>query len=331
MFGAPEVLQLRPVELPALKPNQVRVKMEAAGVNPSDTYLRLGMEGPYAAVPHLLPQLPWTPGRDGAGTVEALGEEVETARLAVGQRVYTCASGTGTYASHANLDASGVFPLPDGISFAQGAGVGVPCATAYYALKHRGQVSRGSRVFIHGASGAVGLAAVQLAKDMGCSVVGSAGTAAGLEAVVKAGVDLAVNHREKGYLEACKAAAPEGFDVILEMAAHANLAVDLQLVGQNGRICIVGSKSQDININPRTLMPKQVDVRGVFLGSATPEELQDIHASLFDAMQRKALVPVVGLELPLQEAAKAHVEVMAPSSGGAAGNVVLLPPAECNL
>ncbi|CAK9085220.1 Quinone oxidoreductase (NADPH:quinone reductase) (Zeta-crystallin) [Durusdinium trenchii] len=160
-FGATEVLQLRSKELPALQPGQVRVKVEAAGVNPSDTYLRLGMSGPYAAVPHLLPQLPWTPGKDGAGVVEALGEEVES--LVLGQRVYTCAGGTGTYASHANLDAAGVYPLPDSISFAEGAGVGIPCATAYYALKRRGQAVPGSRVFIHGASGAVGLAAVQLA------------------------------------------------------------------------------------------------------------------------------------------------------------------------
>ncbi|CAK8999508.1 unnamed protein product [Durusdinium trenchii] len=115
-------------------------------------------------------------------------------------------------------------------------------------------------------------------------------------------------HCQEGYLEKSLEAVPSGFDVILEMAGHANLPADLRLAGQNGRICIVGSKSADVSINPRALMPKQIDVRGVFLGSASAEELKEVHAALFDAMNRRALVPVVSLQIPLAEAAKAHVE-----------------------
>ncbi|CAJ1404366.1 unnamed protein product [Effrenium voratum] len=320
-FGGPEVLQLSSKELSPLQSGQVRVKVEAAGVNPSDTYLRLGVHGPYAAVPHLLPNLPWTPGKDGAGVVEEVAPDVT--HLKVGQRVYTCAGGTGTYASHANLDAAGVFPLPDGITFAEGACVGVPCATAYYALRFRAQAA--GRVFVHGASGAVGLAAVMLAKDLGCFVVGTAGTSAGLQAIASAGADVAICHREEGYIAKCQTAAPEGFDVILEMAAHANLPADLQLAGPKCRLCIVGSKAEPVAVNPRLLMPKEIDMKGVFLGSASASELKDTHAALYDAMERRALVPVVAQQLPLSEAGKAHVEVMAPSAGGAAGNVVLVP------
>ena len=120
-------------------------------------------------------------------------------------------------------------------------------------------------------------------------------------------------------------AACDGYDVVLEMAAHANLATDLRLVALNGRICIVGSKAQDVALNPRLLMPKQVDLRGVFLGSALPQELSEIHAELHGAMARRSLVPVVSQRLPLRDAARAHVEVMEPSAGGASGNVVLLP------
>ncbi|CAE7479969.1 CRYZ, partial [Symbiodinium pilosum] len=244
---------------------------------------------------------------------------------------YVCGAGSGTCATHALCEAAGVFPLPDRVSFAQGACVGVPCATAYYTLKHRAKVREGQSVFIHGASGAVGLAAVQIAKHLGCRVVGTAGTPPGLSAVVAAGADAALNHRESGYLEKCREHAPDGFDVLLEMAAHANLAADLTVAAKRSCICIVGSKAEAVGINPRALMPSEMDIRGVFLGSATAEERAEIHSGLHDLMAGGALAPVVSLQLPLQEAAKAHVEVMQPSAGGAAGNVVLLPFAESSL
>eukprot|EP00439_Symbiodinium_sp_Y106_P031419 s911_g3.t1 len=264
-FGGPEVLSLSTKELPAISAGQVRVKVEASGVNPSDTYLRLGPSGPYAAV------------------------APDVGNVRVGQRVYVWGgTGTGTCATHMLCDAGG-----DRVSFAQGACVGVPCATAYYALKCRAKVAEGQSVFIHGASGAVGLAAVQIAtpgtgccsgvrvfvemlqalKSFGCRVVGSAGTAPGLAAVSAAGADAAVNHRESGYLEKCKEIQPGGYDV--EMAAHANLPADLSLAGRRSCICIVGSKAEATSINPRTLMPGEIDIRGVFLGSATPEEHAD--------------------------------------------------------
>ncbi|CAE7779055.1 CRYZ [Symbiodinium sp. CCMP2592] len=134
-FGGPEVLSLSTKELPAIGAGQVRVKVEASGVNPSDTYLRLGPSGPYAAV------------------------APDVGNVRVGQRVqYVCGTGTGTCATHMLCDAGG-----DRVSFAHGACVGVPCATAYYALRCRAKVAEGQSVFIHGASGAVGLAAVQIA------------------------------------------------------------------------------------------------------------------------------------------------------------------------
>eukprot|EP00927_Polykrikos_kofoidii_P033962 TRINITY_DN2879_c0_g2_i1.p1 TRINITY_DN2879_c0_g2~~TRINITY_DN2879_c0_g2_i1.p1 ORF type:complete len:377 (+),score=68.21 TRINITY_DN2879_c0_g2_i1:113-1132(+) len=322
-FGGPEVMQLGSKVLPAVAAGQVRVKIGAAGVNPSDTYMRLGPHGPWAATPHLLPSPPFTPGKDGAGVVEEVGDGV--VGISVGQRVYLTGAITGTYAAEAVCAAATVYPLPDGISFPQGACVGVPCATAYHALRFRARAEAGQKIFIHGASGAVGLAAVQLAKDMGCFVVGTAGTPVGLEAVQKAGVDAAINHREEGYLEKAKAAAPEGFDVILEMAGHANLLADFALAGKRSCVCIIGSKAEPVGINPRLTMPKEIDIRGVFLSSQTAEEKVATHVALQDAMSRGALVPVVGMELPLEGAPKAHVEVMQPSGGGALGNIVLVP------
>ena len=201
---------------------QILIKVEAAGVNPSDTYQRLGPDGPWAATPHLLPKLPYTPGKDGAGTVKAIGPGVTKFR--VGDRVYTNGSLTGTFAEYAFCSIGQCFALPDNISFAQGAGVGVPCATAYRAIWQRGMLLPTESLFVHGASGAVGLAAVQMAVAAGCFVCGTAGSPAGEAAVAAAGAQCVVNHKTNGYLEKAKAALPEGsggYDVLLENAAHA--------------------------------------------------------------------------------------------------------------
>ena len=265
-FGPPEVLKLETVARPAPSSGQVLVKMYAAGVNPSDTYVRLGPHGPWAATPHLLPSPPFTPGKDGAGIVEEIGGGVSG--LAVGERVYTTGSVSGTSAEFAVCNADTVWPLPARVSFAQGACVGVPCATAYRALVLRCAAKSGEAVFIHGASGAVGLAATQLAAGMGCTVIGTAGTAAGEAAIAALGAT-PVNHRTNDYLESAKAALPahtDGlFDVVLEMAAHANLLADVSVLRHAGRVAIIGSKPLPIEFNPRLLMPKEISVHGVFL------------------------------------------------------------------
>lgn len=314
-------MQMEEKELPAPEGSQALVRIEAAGVNPSDTYVRLGPNGPYAGNTKLIPPLPYTPGKDGAGVVEAVGPE---SPFKVGDRVYTTNSVTGTYAGMAVCGAATMWNLPDSISTAEGACVGVPCATAYRALRLRGAAQEGEKVLIHGASGAVGLAAVQLAVDAGCFVVGTAGTPEGEAAVAAAGAHVVLNHRAEGYLGAAAEAASGGFNLVLEMAAHANLVKDLGLLGKAGRVAIIGSMAKPIELNPRLTMNNELDIRGVFLSNSSPEELDQIHSALYETMERGALKPVVGMELPLVEAPKAHVEVMKPSSGGSVGNIVLM-------
>ena len=165
-FGGPEVLQVGEKEIPLPSDGQVQVQVSYAGVNPSDTYMRLGPNGPWAATPHLLPSLPFTPGNDAAGVISAVGEGVDSFK--VGDRVYV-QCGTGATAEFAVCQADKVHPLPENISFAEGACIGVPCATAYRAILQRGGATRDEAVFIHGSSGAVGLAAVQIAISRGNS------------------------------------------------------------------------------------------------------------------------------------------------------------------
>ncbi|HVG18449.1 MAG TPA: alcohol dehydrogenase catalytic domain-containing protein, partial [Blastocatellia bacterium] len=153
--GGPEVLKLE--DVPDLKPGpgQVLVRVRAAGVNPVDTYIRAGTHA-------VKPALPYTPGMDAAGDVEAVGEGVT--RVAIGDRVYVARTLTGAYAEQALCNESQVHPLPRHISYSQGAAVNVPYATAYRALFQRAKAVAGESVLVHGASGGVGIASVQLAR-----------------------------------------------------------------------------------------------------------------------------------------------------------------------
>lgn len=300
-----------PIPLPG--PKQCVVKIHASGVNPVDTYIRSGIYGK-------LPTLPYTPGKDGAGVVESVGAEVEG--LSVGDRVYLYMCESGSYAQFALCDASHVFPLPPQTSFSEGACLGVPAFTAYRALFEKARARPGDSVFVHGASGGVGLFVVQMAVSEGLRVAGTASTAEGLAAVQQAGA-VAFNHKEADYLEHVKSAFPDGFDICIEMLANSNLGVDLPLMAYGGRVCVVGSRGP-VQINPRDLMSKELEVHGVALAWATSSELRRAAAFLDAGLRGGRIKAVVGLELPLSEAPSSHVEVIE-RRHISIGNIVLNP------
>jgi NADPH2:quinone reductase len=212
--------------------------------------------------------------------------------------------------------------LPDNISFEQGAGVWVPYATAYHALHHFAKAHAGETVLVHGASGGVGTASVQIARAMGMTVFGSAGTDKGLELVKREGAHQAFNHRNAGYHEEImKASAGKGVDVILEMLANVNLGGDLKMLAIEGRVVVIGSRG-DVTITPRDLMSRRASVRAFSLWAANAAEVAEIHAALFAGMENGTLRPVVAKKIPLAEAARAHKEILEP---GASGQIVLVP------
>lgn len=312
-FGGPEVLKLEEVPTPKPGAGQVLVRIHSAGVNPYDTYMRAGT---YA----VKPPLPYTPGSDGAGVVEAVGEGVK--KVKPGDRVYTAKTVSGAYAQYALALEEQVHKLPEKISFAQGAGVWVPYGTAYHALFHTAKAHASETVLVHGASGGVGSAAVQMARAMGLTVFGTAGTPKGVDLVKREGTHQVFDHRKAGYQEEIlKATGGRGVDIILEMLANVNLAADLKLLAINGRVIIIGNRG-DITINPRDLMLRRASARGFTLWAITPEEEADIHAGLIAGLENGTLRPIVGKELPLAEAARAHKEILEP---GAAGKIVLIP------
>lgn len=256
-FGGPEVLKLEEVPDPMPGADEVVVRLGAAGVNPVDTYIRTGT---YAHKP----SLPYVPGADGAGEIEAVGANVKT--FAAGDRVYIAGFGTkgraaGTYAERAVCELSQIYRLPARTSFAQGAALGVPYTTAYRALFHRAAARAAETVLVHGATGGVGLAAVQIARAHGMRVIGTGGTERGIELVRAQGAEVVVNHTHHGYLdEIKKATGGRGVDVIHEMAAHINLDKDLSLLAPRGRVVVIGNRGR-VEIDARQAMSRDAAQR----------------------------------------------------------------------
>lgn len=316
-FGAPSVMKLEEVPDPRAGAGQILVSVKAAGVNPVDTYIR---NGQYAT----LPPLPFTPGADAAGVIDSVGNDVKDFKA--GDRVYI--SGTvagrayGSYAEKALCTVDQVHHLPEGVSFAEGAGIGVPFVTAWRALFDKGRAVPGEAVLIHGASGAVGVGAVQMARAAGLRVFGTAGSDRGRQLALAQGAHQVFDHAAAGYEKSLLAATGgRGVDLIVEMLANVNLARDLELIAKRGRVVIVGSRGA-LELNPRAIMGKDATVTGFTNWNALPSELATAHAAIVAGMERSGLKPQVGKELPLADAAQGHEDVLKP---GAYGKIVLIP------
>jgi NADPH:quinone reductase len=312
-YGGPAVQKLEEVPTPQPGPNQVLVRNHAIGVNPVDTYLR-------ANIDNRGPKLPYTPGSDSAGVVEAVGAGVTAVKP--GDRVYVGGTVSGAYAELSLCEQAQVHPLPANVSFAQGAAMNVPYATAYHALFNRGRGDAGESVLVHGASGGVGVASVQLARARGMTVIGTAGTERGRRLALEQGAQHVLDHTAAGYLdELMRLTGGKGVDVVLEMLANVNLQKDLGIVAMRGRIVVIGNRGT-IEINPRAAMNKDATILGMALYHATAAQVAGIHAALVEGLRNGTLRPVVGQELPLAQAPRAHEAVMEP---GAYGKIVLVP------
>ena len=317
-YGGPPVLKLEDVPDPKPGRGEVLVRVRAAGVNPVDAYLHTGT---YARKP----PLPYTPGQDGAGEIQAVGADVKDFKA--GDRVYIAGvgntvAGAGTYAELAVCAPSMLHRLPARASFGQGAALGVPYYTAYRALFQRAGARPGETVLIHGATGGVGIAAVELAHARGLTVIGSGGTDKGLTAVREHGADVVVNHKNEKYTdEIVRATGGRGVNLIIEMAAHVNLDRDLGLLAKHGRVVVVGNRGKT-EIDARQAMGRDAAILGMTLFNVTEDEFVEIHSGLVAGLRNGTLTPIVGRELPLADAGKAHEAVMEP---GALGKIVLVP------
>jgi NADPH:quinone reductase len=307
-FGTPSVLKLTEIVDPSPAAGQVMIRVHAAGVSPLDTYVREQSHGAPT------PPLPYIPGFEAAGTIAAIGEGVT--QFKVGDRVYTNVF-MGAYAELLIQDATAVYSLPDNISFAQGTAAVNSYPTAHYALFNLAKATPGSTVFVHGASGAVGLAAVQIARAAGMTVVGSAGSVEGMQLVEQEGAHLAVNHREPDYLQKAIAFTQgRGFDVILEMNATKKLADDISLIAPFSRIIVIGGTDGIVSFDPTPLLWKGASIIGLYIGLASPEETLEIHKAIYSGLANGTLRLQVAQEFALTDAALAHETVRTASSAG---------------
>jgi NADPH2:quinone reductase len=312
-YGGPSVLKIEEVPAPQPGATQVLVRNHAVGVNPVDTYLRSNTD-------NRGPKLPYTPGSDAAGVVEGVGDSV--ARIKKGDRVYVGGTLSGAYAELSLCEETQVHALPANASFAQGAAVNVPYATAFHALFHRAHGEAGESVLVHGASGGVGIAAVQLARARGLTVIGTAGTEKGRTMVAEQGAHHVLDHTSSSYLdEVVKLTGGKGVDLILEMLANVNLQKDFGALAMRGRIAVIGNRGS-IEFNPRLAMNKNAAILGVALFHASPAQLAGIHGALVEGLRNGSLRPVIHQELPLAQASRAHEAVM---ENGHHGKIVLLP------
>lgn len=312
-FGGPDVLRVEDVAEPTAGVREVIVEVKAAGVNPVDTYQRSGAQG-YS------PQLPFTPGIDAAGVVHTVGSEVT--EFSPGDLVWIGGSIGGTYAQQCRCSVDQVHQLPSELSFQEGACLFVNYVTAHRALFQRGSAHPGDTVLIHGATGGVGIAAVQLARHAGLCVIGSFGSPHGEKLLAQQSVELRVDHSSTDHGDrVMQMTNGRGVDLIIENLANVNLALDTTILAPEGRIAVVGSRGS-VEISPRELMRREADVRGVMLLRASQSDLTESYAAITAAARAGSVKPVIQESLPLAQAAAAHERVI---SAPSAGKIVLVP------
>lgn len=310
-FGGPEKLVYTDVEDVVAGKGEVCVRLYAAGVNPSDVYT---LTGTYS----FIPQLPYTPGVDGAGIVESIGEEVSNVR--VGDRVFIASlnksSSTGSFAQKIVCDQTNVHLLPDHVSFEQGAALGIPAITAYRALFQRANLKPGQIVLIHGASGGVGLQAVQMAKAHGAKVIGTASKPDGKKLVEQAGADVVIDHVTEATIQDVLALTDgKGPDVIIEFLANVNLETDLKLIAPFGKIVIIGNRGS-IEINPRLAMQKECDILGMALWNIPLDEHEQCIYGVMEMLKTGVLRPIIGTTLSLENASQGFEKLLKGSGNG---------------
>jgi NADPH2:quinone reductase len=315
--GAPhDVLQIGSLERPEPKPGEVRVRVYASGVNPSDTYGRAGSQAPMA-FPRVVPH------QDGAGEIDAIGDGVDAARI--GERVWmyeaTWNRPSGTAAEYTVVPAPRAVRLPDAISFDAGACLGIPALTAHRAVFADGPV-QGQVVLVTGGAGAVGGAAIQLAKWGGAQVITTVSSDAKSREAQLLGADHILNYRTQDVVaEVRRLTNNGGVDRIVEVDFGGNLAVAQQVLKPFGTIASYASRGDpEPKVAFRPLMVKNVVVRPILVYTMPESAKASGAADVNRALQEGALEPRVGARLPLERIADAHASV---ERGAVIGNVVI--------
>ncbi len=314
---AAEVLSIQTVDTPTPGPNEVRVKIVCSGVNPSDVKARAGVRSKVLAFPQI------TPHSDGAGVIDAVGAGVAAARL--GQRVWVWNAAWGrahgTAAEYVVLPTAQAVQLPDHVSFAAGACLGIPALTAYHAVVMDGGV-KDKHVLISGGAGAVGHYAIQIAKQQGAKQIIATVSSEEKAALAKAaGADVVLNYRTQDVVQVClDATAGAGVDRIIEVDFAANVRICFAAVRAEGDIVVYGSGAAEIAVPFFPAILKNIRLRFFIVYNLNAEDRARALTELSELLQANALQHNIAAQLPLARIAEAHVLV---ESGRAVGNVLV--------
>jgi NADPH2:quinone reductase len=313
---ANEVIVMGELPTPEPVPGQVRVRLAASGVNPSDTYRRRG------AVPAEYPRV--IPNSDGAGTIDKVGEQVDPAW--VGKRIWLYngqrnGRWMGTAAEFIALDVDLVTELPDHVSFAEGATLGIPGMTAHGCVFAAGPVE-GQTVLVTGGAGAVGHYAVQLAAWGGAQVIATVSSPAKAERARQGGAAWVINYRtEDVAARVAEITHGTGVDHVVDVDLGGNLAATLAVVKENGSIVYYATNgAPEPQVNLRALMGRNITLRGFVLPTSPHAHRQRAQRDIAAFIEQPGRILSVAEQFPLYQTAAAHACVEA---GGKIGTVVL--------
>lgn len=311
--GGPEVLTLRDVPIPEVAFGHVRIRVEYVGVNRADLLQRAGF---YPAPPGVPTDIP---GLEYAGVIDAVGPGAS--RFAPGSRVYGLVAG-GAYAEQIVVHEREVAPIPAGLSSEEAAAIPEAFITAYDALVVQARLAPGERVLIHAAGSGVGTAGVQIARALGCFVVGTSRTADKLERAKELGLDVGLLTRGASFAAAVlDATGKAGVDVVLELVGGAYVAEDLRAMASRGRIVLVGlTAGAQGEMDLRALLQKRITLTGTVLRARPLEEkiqaAQVLERNISPWVAKRIVKSVVDRVFALEEAGAAHAYVATDQSFG---------------
>ena len=302
--GAPQsVMQLRDVPKPEPRAGQVRLKVEAAGINFADV---LAVKGEYLTAT----KLPLIPGGEFAGTIDALGEGVTG--FEVGQQV-AALTGNGALQEYAIVPVQGIIPVPDGLSAAEAAAFPVSYLTAYITLIVLGRAEKGETVLVQGAAGALGTALIQVARALELNIIALASTEDKLKIAADLGAQTTLISEREDIVEAVKQASGKGVNILVEITGGEMVQKSLRMLANRGRMMIVGAASGErASIDGAALMKKNLSVTGVWLTPmlGEPGMVQDALTFFNPLVKEGKLRPQVGPRYPLAEAAQAFQDIL---------------------
>jgi NADPH2:quinone reductase len=303
-WGGPELLRVREVPPPVPKPDQVLIKVHAAGVNFPDTLIIRNLY-------QLKPELPFTPGSEVGGEVIAVGEAVSTFKP--GDRVIGLCV-LGGYAEEVVADAKLTLPIPDDVSYEVAAGLMMAYATSWLGVRDRGTVKPGETMLVLGASGGVGLAAVEIGKAVGARVVAAASSDEKLAVCIAHGADAVINYATEDLRAAIKRTCPAGLDVIIDPVGGPYTEAAFRSIAWRGRLLIVGFTAGTVPSLAMNLpLLKNASIIGVMYGGF-PQREPEAHAAcaaeLFGWLRAGKIRPLISNTYTLDEAPEA-LRVMA--------------------